>query len=181
MGGIIEAFSIDFVLLLFPLFFLRAIRGKEWGEIEKQLLGKYQGHKKEIVGSLALFSALLVAFVAIAGIITFLGINDLSKVQNVVVETYSQNMPALLFILIVGVFAEEFFFRAFLVKRIGVLISTIIFTFAHFGYESVAETIGVFFLGLILAYWYKKKNSLFQNYFGHMLYNLLAIAIYLIG
>jgi membrane protease YdiL (CAAX protease family) len=181
MGGIIEMFAIDFAMLLLPLFFLRAVKGKEWGKIEKELLGKYQGNKKEIVGALALFSALLIGFVVMASIISFLGINDLSKVQEVVVETYSQNAPALIFTLLVGVFAEEFFFRVFLVKRAGMLISTIIFTFAHLGYGSAAETIGVFFLGLILSYWYKKKNSLFQNYFGHMLYNLFAIAIYLVG
>ncbi|MFA5357780.1 MAG: CPBP family glutamic-type intramembrane protease [archaeon] len=180
MSGIIEAFSIDFLLILAPLFYLRAIKGKEWKEIKKEFFCKYQGHKKEIVGALALFAALLIAFIGIAAILSFFGLNDLSKVQEVVVKTYAQNIPALLFTLMAGVFAEEFFFRAFLVKRSGILVSTIIFTFAHFGYGSVAEIIGVFFLGLILAYWYKKKNSLLQNYFGHMLYNLLAIAIYLI-
>ncbi|MDD3084112.1 MAG: CPBP family glutamic-type intramembrane protease, partial [Candidatus ainarchaeum sp.] len=78
------------------------------------------------------------------------------------------------------VFAEEFFFRAFLVKKIGILFSTIIFTFFHLGYESLTQTIGVFFLGLILAYWFKKNNSIIQNYFGHLIYNLIAIILYVI-
>jgi len=111
-------------------------------------------------------------------LISALGLNDLEKVGNAIDQQKSDlllfgaTLPILLFI-------EEFFFRGFLVKRLGMVPSSIIFAAAHISYGSIAEIIGVFFLGLILAYWYKKHNSLLQNYIAHLAYDLISIAIYL--
>ncbi len=170
--------------LLAPLFYLRVIKNVSWEETIKQLLPKYKGHKKEFGGAIALFGALFIGFLVIsAGLnivnwTTNLPVNDLVNVGNVIAVSINSNMVLFILTIIIVVFAEEFFFRAFLVPRVGVILPTLLFTIFHLGYESIAETIGVFILGLILAYWYKKNNSLFQNYFGHLLYNFIAIAMY---
>ena len=52
------------------------------------------------------------------------------------------NLGLFLFTLIVVVFIEEFFFRAFLIPRAGMIPATLIFTFFHYGYGSIAEIIG---------------------------------------
>jgi membrane protease YdiL (CAAX protease family) len=61
----------------------------------------------------------------------------------------------------------------------GMVPSNLVFTLLHIGYGSTAELIGVFVLGMILAYWYKRNNSLLQNYLGHLLYDFFAILFYL--
>ncbi len=166
------------ILILFPIFYHRTINDQSWEKIKEELIGKWQGTKKELIGGIALFGALLIGYFILSIIINVSGFNDLELVEEVIKSALSENMPLFILSVVLFVFAEELFFRAFLVKKIGILLSTIIFTAAHMGYGSVAETFGVFFLGLILAYWYMKKNSLFQNFVGHLLYNILAIVIY---
>jgi uncharacterized protein len=174
------------ILSLGPLFYLRVVKDKSWEEIKARLIPKYQGHRKEIIGSFALFGALLIGFVLVAGTLGFIEdttgteINDLDKVESVIIEEFASNAILFIGLLIIMLFAEEFFFRSFLVPRIGMILSTVIFTALHAGYGSIAELIGVFFLGLILAYWFKRNKSLLQNYMGHVLYDILAIALYLI-
>jgi uncharacterized protein len=175
-----ESIILFLTMLILPIFYYRTIKEQSFKKIKEDLLGKWQGNKKEIIGGLALFGALLLGFVFLTIIINIIGFNDLELVEEVINESLSENV--LLFVITVFfiVFAEEFFFRAFLVKRTGIWISTLLFTLAHIGYGSFAQLFGVFFLGLILAYWYKKNNSLFQNFLAHLLYNMFAIIIYLI-
>jgi membrane protease YdiL (CAAX protease family) len=138
-------------------------------------------------------------------LLTALGLNDLEKVSEVIAQEKNNMLEFSLF-MVFAVFAEEYFFRSFLIKRFAlffskffskikkiekdfvkkassvsaIIFSTLIFAFAHFGYESVAQIIGAFLLGLILAYWFFKNNSLLQNYLGHLFYNLLVIVIYIV-
>jgi len=158
----------------------------DWKQIFLTLIPNYQGHKKELVGAGALLGALLLGFIIIAsgiGLVETLSglpLNDLEKVGEVILENLTASSMGFIGLLVILVFVEEFFFRSFLVPKIGIILSTIFFTILHTGYGSIAELIGVFFLGLILAYWFKRNKSIFQNYIGHLLYNLLAILLYLL-
>ena len=175
-----ESIILFLILILSPIFYHRAVKGQEWETIREELIGKWQGNKKEIIGGLALFGGLLIGFLLLSIIINVAGFNDLERVGEVIGEELAQNSIIFIVLVFFLVFAEEFFFRAFLLKRTGIWISTIIFTLAHLGYESWAQLFGVFFLGLLLAYWYKRNNSLFQNFVGHLLYNMVAITLYLL-
>lgn len=177
------------LLILIPILYLKIIKKYSNKKIEQELLPKNQGLKKEIIGSFALFGALFIGFVLISTTINIIDIaleetgvefrlNDLEKVGEVVGENLNRGVENYLILLIIVLFVEEFFFRSFLQPRIGIFFSTILFTIAHLGYDSIGQTIGVFFLGLVLAYWFKKNKSIIQNYFGHLLYDLLAIMIY---
>jgi len=172
-----EEIIVFLLLVISPVFYLRAIKGMPYEKIKTELFGKFQGFKKEILGSIGLFLSLFIGFIIIVSIINLLGINDLALVESALNEAIAFSPIYFLITIIFLVFAEELFFRVFLIKRLGVIISTIIFTILHIGYGSVAELIGVFFLGLILAVWYDKFGSLIQNYSGHLLYNLLAISL----
>ena len=177
---------ITLLFVLIPINWITFFKHKTIKEALIELIPKSQGWKKETVGSVALFGALFIGFIIVimcfsiieAG--TGVAINDLDKVDQVISAEIEFNLVFFLVSVIVLVFVEEFFFRGFLVPKVGMLISTLIFTFFHYGYGSIAEIIGVFVLGLILAYWFKKRNSLIQNYFGHLFYNLLAILIYIL-
>lgn len=168
-----------FFMVIYPFFWLRIIKNWRWDEIIKNLFPKTTGFKIETIGALKLFTLLFIAFIIVSVIINTLGLNDLDKVSSVINNQTKPN-TLIFFIgsLFVVLFIEEFFFRAFLQKRIGIILSTMVYALLHLGYASIAEIIGAFFLGLVLAYWYKRNNSLIQNYFGHLMYDLIAIAIY---
>ena len=177
---------ITILFVLLPINWVTYFKEKTLREALVELLPKPQTLKKEVLGSLGLFCTLFIGFIIIANVIaivdqaTGVPINDLDKVDNVVDAEIQFNIGLFLATVIIVVFIEEFFFRAFLVPRAGMIPATLIFTFFHYGYGSIAELIGVFFLGLILAYWFKKRKSIIQNYFGHLFYNLLAIIFYVL-
>ena len=175
------------ILLFFlvPLFYYR-VRGTSWKEIKEKLLPHDTDWKVELLGGVKLFGLFLVGFIVIASVlgatqeVTGIEFNDMQKVDDIVSGEIANNLGMFVLILIIGLFAEEFFFRAFLIRKVGPIISTAIFTIFHIGYGSIMELIGVFFLGLILAYWFTKHKSIIQNYIGHILYDFLAILLYII-
>jgi membrane protease YdiL (CAAX protease family) len=177
---------ITLLFVLIPINWITVFKEKNLKEALIELLPKSQGLKKEALGSVALFGALFLGFMillmsfSIIETSTGIELNDLEKVDEIIGAEIALNLSLFLVSVIILVFIEEFFFRSFLVPRLGLIISTLIFTFFHYGYGSIAELIGVFILGLILAYWFKKRNSLIQNYFGHLFYNLLAIVFYIL-
>jgi len=110
----------------------------------------------------------------IASLIQF---NDLNKV-NETVKTIIEVSPFLMvYYLVVRVFAEEVFFRGFLVKKIGIFGSSVIFGLAHFAYGSVIEVIGAFAAGLFLAYYFKKNDNLIPVILGHMAFNAIGLIL----
>jgi len=173
------------IMIFLPLFWLRVVKKLSWKKLLAHLFPKPKSFKEEIFGTITLLVMLLAAFVVISSLITFVAgalnmpqIDDLDKVAQSIAQQ-KDNLWFFVAMLFPLLLIEEFFFRAFLVPRIGPIISTVLFAGAHITYWSIAEIIGVFALGLILAYWYKKNNSLLQNFFGHLLYDFVAIAIYL--
>lgn len=175
----IEDFVLFFFMIIFPLFWLRIIKKFNWKKIQNELVPYSKDLKGELIGSTKLFFALIIGFILLSIILTFLGLNDLERVSEVIALNM-ENAVLYIVVMAVLVFFEEFFFRSFLVNRIGMFPSSIIFGLAHIGYLSIAEIIGAFALGLILAYWFKQNKSILQNYLGHLLYNLFAIALYLL-
>jgi len=179
-------YIIPILFVLIPITWVVFKNEKTIKQALSELIPKHQGLKKEAIGSIALFGALFLGFMLISMGLTFTesltgtNINDLEKVEEIVDNEIAYNFTAFIISLIIIVFIEEFFFRSFLVPRIGMVLSTLIFTFFHYGYGSIAELIGVFILGLILAYWFKKKESIIQNYFGHLFYNIIAVIFYIL-
>ncbi|MGC8730310.1 MAG: CPBP family intramembrane glutamic endopeptidase [Candidatus Micrarchaeia archaeon] len=88
----------------------------------------------------------------------------------------------LIFSFIIAPFTEEILFRGFLVPRLGIILSAIIFAVPHFiSYLSISEFVAAFLFGLAAGYAYKKTGSLYVSILAHMLVNFLAIlSIFLI-
>ena len=86
-----------------------------------------------------------------------------------------------LFTFLVAPFNEEMLFRGFLVPRIGIIGSSLMFAILHFGYGSISELIAAFIFGLIAGYAFKKTRSLYVSILGHALVNLLTLALLLLG
>ncbi len=76
---------------------------------------------------------------------------------------------------------EEIFFRGFLVPRIGILASSLIFGFAHYTYYSTfgIEVIAAFAFGTMAGYVFKKTKSIYPGIIAHILVNSLAVIVML--
>jgi len=165
---------LDLILVFLPLlYFYRKNRSVK--ESFKEL-GIKKINKKELIKKSVSLTAGLIAIVFLVSITSFfLGVNDLDKVSETVKAITFVSPFLLIYYMTVRVFSEEIFFRGFLVKKTGILISSALFGLAHFMYGSVIEVLGAFLAGLFLAYFYQKNNNLLPNIIGHMAYNAISL------
>lgn len=171
-------FLIDILLISAPILFLKKIEKKDWKEIPKSLgLKKIKAFaliKKTFELTLLLIIALVLVSIAVNFLSSYLGItNDITLVYSRIKEI---DILFLGYLLIVRVFAEELFFRGFLVQKLGILGSTVLFAALHYTYGSFVEVIGAFVLGALLAWKFTKNQNLSPNVFSHIAYNLIIIA-----
>jgi|YelNatPaOPRAMG01_1025707.scaffolds.fasta_scaffold08038_8 membrane protease YdiL (CAAX protease family) len=130
--------------------------------------------KTNLAFSLSGFLAIMASLFILAYIMNFFGINDQSKIADIV-----DKLPLYLLILAIlfAPFSEELFFRGLLVRRFGILPAAALFSILHISYGSAGEIIGAFAIGVILGLIYKQSKSILPPIIVHMTYNLLAIAI----
>ena len=72
---------------------------------------------------------------------------------------------------------EEIMFRGFLVPRIGIVASAIIFGLAHYSYMSTfgVEMLGALIFGLLAGYVFKRTKSIYPGIVAHIIVNTIAI------
>lgn len=119
---------------------------------------------------------IIFAFLIVLGILfNVFEIHDYSKVTDKM-----QLFTPLIFLSAVtlGPVAEEIFFRAFLIKRTGIIFSSALFALAHIAYGSIAEIIGAFGIGIILALIFLRSKSILPCILIHVLYNLSALILF---
>lgn len=120
----------------------------------------------------------LLAFSMVIGLVaTYLGFNDSAKVGETLKSLSAVSPWLILYLLIVRVAVEELFFRVFLTREIGPILATVLFALGHIGYGSSVELIGAFLLGLVLAYYYQKRQDIAANFIGHFVYNAVVFGI----
>ena len=176
---IVMFFIIDAALLLVPLFIWHKRMRQKLSKASLinafKALGIYWDNTSEIIkNAVVLFLTLLTVSVFLTALFYYLGIDDSTRV----VEKISGLAPAILiYLILVRSSVEEIFFRGFLVNEVGVLLLSVLFSIAHFGYGSVSELVGSFFLGLILAWNFKKNRNLIPNIIAHVFYNLILCLI----
>ena len=127
-----------------------------------------------------IFLALFIYSIILSVTLLALGINDFQGVENVLTQLISLSPFLLIYLFIIRVFLEEWFFRAFLVPRTGVILSSIIFGLLHFGYDSIGEVIGAILLGMVLAVSYNQHKKIIPNFIAHLLYNLIVVLVMVI-
>lgn len=172
-------FTIDLFLFFLPIFFIFVLNPQTTIKQLFILQGFTKIKIKDVIKHtitifiLLFFLSYLISFVSI-----LFNVSDLNLVSEHILS-----IPFLLIVyfFIVRVFLEEWFFRAFLVKRIGCLLSSIIFAIVHVGYGSVVQLLGAFALGFVLAKYYLKTNNILPLYFAHLLYNFVAYFFVFLG
>lgn len=164
---------IDAGFLILPLIILKFIEKKE---INLEQFGfKSSKPLKDIILTMEIFGVLLIASFALSIIFSLINLNDFGGVEQIITKVVSLSPFVLVYLFVVRVFVEEYFFRAFLVPRIGVIGSSVLFGIAHLGYGSNGEIIGAFILGIILALFYKYNKKIVPNVIAHMVYNLFVL------
>jgi membrane protease YdiL (CAAX protease family) len=126
--------------------------------------------------ALGLFAIYLIIIFAFALFSSLTGIQISSNVQQAI---GGYPLWALIFVAVIAPINEEIAFRAFLVPRIGVILSGLVFAVLHFGYGSFAEIAVALWFGLTGGYVFKRTKSLYPSLITHMAVNsLTAISIF---
>lgn len=172
--GLTAQILLDAGLILIPTGLLLYKHKGEKGKLKSiaEETGLKSNGFKDLKNTFCLLAALIAVSMALVGLFSLLGWNDLHQVEQVI----SSLSPAMIVYLVtVRVFSEEYFFRGFLVKKVGKLSSSIVFGLAHYSYGSITEVIGAFILGFLLAYAYEKYGNLLPNIASHVIYNTMAV------
>jgi uncharacterized protein len=169
---------LDIFLFLIPLFFIFLKKPN----ISFKNLFKEQGLNKislkKLINSIFIILILLVFFSYLLCFVSYIfNISDLELVSETIIK-YS--ILKIIYLFVVRVFIEEWFFRAFLVPRLGLFFSSFVFALAHFGYGSIIQIFGAFALGFLLSKIYSLNKNILPNFFAHMLYNFLIYLLLII-
>ncbi len=87
----------------------------------------------------------------------------------------------LIFAAFIAPINEEIFFRAFLVPRIGIVLSALIFAVLHSGYSSISEFGAALIFALLAGYYYKKYGTLYATILAHITVNFIAVMALIIS
>ena len=167
--------------MLFSLvvFVYLSVRGKTLKQAISEL-----GLNRKTLNRSTLFLALLLFLVVLA--LEF-GIGIFQVVTGIQVPTNVQQVFAglplyfVVFTVVVAPINEEILFRGFLVPRIGIIFSALIFAALHYlSYNSIAEFIAALVFGLLAGYVRERYKSLYPSIIAHVAINLigmLALAI----
>lgn len=161
------------VFLLAPLYWYGR-KGRTARSTVKFLLIKGKNLGDNIVLGVATF--FLIAGITLAIILTLnlFGMADQENVKEKIIALPDYVFPVAV---LLSPFAEELFFRGFLRKKTGPLLSSFVFAMFHFGYGSSVEVIIAFFIGAILCSVTAWRKNLVPAIVAHGLFNLSTLTM----
>ena len=169
MQFIPQDFLLDVFLFLIPFYFVFLFDRVTNIKFAFYNLGLRSIKFKELIKqSLTIFLLLFFLSYLLGFFSILFNISDLEVVGQ---EILSFPVTVIIYLFVVRVFLEEWFFRGFLTPRVGAIFSSIIFAIGHLSYGSIIEVLGAFVLGVFLAKSYEKTKNLWPNIIAHGLYN----------
>jgi len=72
---------------------------------------------------------------------------------------------------------EEFFFRSFLQKRVGLVASTVLFALAHFTYGNPLLLIGVTMISLVIAVTFHRTKNVVPGIIAHGVFDAIQLFV----
>lgn len=72
---------------------------------------------------------------------------------------------------------EEFFFRSFLQKRVGLIASTVLFALAHFTYGNPLMLIGVTAISLVIAITFNRTKNVVPGILAHGVFDAIQLFV----
>lgn len=105
-----------------------------------------------------------------------------SSVNNTSLLVQHNTLIAGIFVVLIAPVLEEILFRGILVNKVGVVLSSILFSVIHIGsgdlYSIIYPAIITFIIGLVLGAAYKKAESLLLIILAHSIYNIFILFIF---
>ena len=136
-----------------------------------------------IVLGISAWMAVILALIAIAGVLLALGYKDAMPQQPPAMVPFIAGLPVLIRLLIslsAGV-VEETFFRGFLQPRIGIVLSTAFFALAHLSYGQPFMLVGITMLSLIYAFLVKWRQNVWPAVAAHALFDGVQLLVIVPG
>ena len=159
------------VFLLAPLYWYGRKGMTVTSAMDLLLVNKKDFWKNVLVG-VVLFLFITGATIAIILALNLFGIADQEKVRDKITA-----LPDYIFLIAVlfSPFAEELFFRGFLRRETGPILSSAIFGLFHIGYGSVVQVIAAFFIGFFFCYATTWRKNLVPAVVAHGFFNLSSL------
>jgi membrane protease YdiL (CAAX protease family) len=174
-AGYASSIILSIIFFLLPFLWSMELRGESLEKTLKSLgIGKDRLLQNIVFGILATLFLLYPLIIVEGIIITRLQLEKVGMVAKII-----SGLPIylLIFSFTFTPFAEEIFFRGFLSDRIGIVLSSLLFSLAHFSYSSPSEFIGTFTAGMVFAILCRKRKSLVPSIAAHALFNLVEVMI----
>ena len=169
----------NFIIMFLPaILFVYLVYGNIW----EKLYFKKEGVLLSFIYGLA--TALI--FIISSGMILYLiGYEE----KNPLAEEIGRNINfAFLFLIpLLSAISEETFFRGFIQMQLearsgflfSLLLSSLLFAFAHLEYRTYMQVIMPFFFGILLGILMHRTKNIFAPIFAHFFYNFLSLVILL--
>jgi len=121
-----------------------------------------------------LFLAVMALLFAQAIIFALLGLSDTSKVEAVLSK---QTTLGLLAVLLIAPIGEELLFRGYLLRKIGLVASSVLFAALHWGFGSVQELAAALTAALLFGWYVQKNKLLLPAMVAHALVNAYSVVV----
>lgn len=164
-----------FLILALP-FALLWLEGKRKPRDFAKALSLGEHPLKSLRSAAVLFAKMLVLLVILSIVLNALNLLDSKKVADFV---RAQPAETLFVAVALAPIAEELFFRGYLQKRVGVVLSSALFAALHYSYGSIAEIVAAFFISILIGLELRKRGDLNSCILAHGAYNALTIFLVL--
>ena len=165
------------LLILITPFALAFYEKKTWEKTLKELLIRpLPKIKPTVVSALKIFAVFFIVLIALNLLFLKLGLNEADKVREVVSK---QGFLALVFAVTLAPIGEELLFRGYLQKRLGIILSSLVFAAFHVAYGSYTEVIAAFSFSIIAGLELRKTKNVYACILSHALFNGLALLAFL--
>lgn len=122
-----------------------------------------------------------ILIVIVAGLISRI-LPQPSSANNTSLLVQYNMLIAGVFVILIAPVLEEILFRGILVNKVGVVLSSILFSVIHIGsgdlYSIIYPAIITFIIGSVLGTAYKKTKSLLLVILAHSIYNIFILFIF---
>ena len=181
--------SLVFILFVFvPILWYRVVNHFDRKQILESINLRRTGLDEALIWGVI---TAIIAFMVIASIgiiLNLLGF-DVSKSSNITELNQFFSIPSMLILITIQPFAEEFFFRGFLLDKLenildstgAIIITSILFGSAHLLYGNIYPAVMTGIVGFILAILVIRIRNLYASIVAHILFNLISFSLYLFG
>lgn len=158
-------------------------------KIEKYKLFIWKDRKYDFlnycVHIILLFIAIIVVMIPVGLILQYFGSKQISSKLVEIKSILQDSKTLVLFVVITAGFTEEIIFRGYIQPRleallknpyISIFITSAMFGLLHFGYGTIGNMTGPFFIGLIFSIYYWKYRNIKVLIICHTLIDLIALS-----